>query len=93
MAERINTLLLKTPDLMARNCTTKDGREKLKSYADELRTKAAEDNEQQRNTIDRLKAEGFTIEGHGKLVVAVKGNDRRVIYPDGEQRRALGAKR
>jgi hypothetical protein len=47
----------------------------------------------QRQVADSLKAQGFEIEGHGALIKAVKGNDRRLIYPDGVQRRALGAKR
>lgn len=48
---------------------------------------------QQRQTVEQLRAAGYEITGHGKSILAVKGNDRRVIFPDGVQRRALGAKR
>ena len=48
---------------------------------------------QQRQTVEQLRADGYLITGHGKSILAVKGNDRRVIFPDGVQRRALGAKR
>lgn len=47
----------------------------------------------QRQVADQLKAQGYEIEGHGALIKAVRGNDRRLIYPDGQQRRAVGAKR
>lgn len=47
----------------------------------------------QRITASKLQAEGFTVSEYPTGVVAVRGNDRRVIYRDGSQRRAMGAKR
>ena len=47
----------------------------------------------QRITASKLQAEGFTVSEYPTGVVAVRGNDHRVIYRDGSQRRAMGAKR
>lgn len=49
----------------------------------------------QRVTVSKLRAEGFTKveDGSKSMVVMVRGNDRRVIWLDGSQHRATGAKR
>ena len=46
----------------------------------------------QRITANRLIAEGFEISEHFD-VIAVRGNDKRIIWADGSQHRATGAKR
>lgn len=45
----------------------------------------------QRLTAERLRAEGYTITD-GFDVIAVKGNDRRIVWRDGSQHRAQGAR-
>lgn len=39
MAERVDVILLRVIEAMARNCTTADGRERLQAKAAELRSK------------------------------------------------------
>jgi len=48
---------------------------------------------EQRLTANALQAQGFTISTGAAGVVAVRGNDHRVIWADGSQHRATGAKR
>lgn len=50
-------------------------------------------NMEQRLTANALIAEGFTISTGPAGVIAVRGNDYRIIWQDGSQRRAKGAKR
>ena len=47
----------------------------------------------QRITASKLQAEGFTVSEYPTGVVAVRGNDHRVIYRDGSMKRARGARR
>lgn len=47
----------------------------------------------QRVTASKLQAEGFTVTGGKGGVIAVRGNDRRVIWAGGSQHRAHGARR
>jgi hypothetical protein len=47
----------------------------------------------QRLTANALQSEGFTISTGPAGVLAVRGNDCRVIWHDGSQHRAKGAKR
>lgn len=47
----------------------------------------------QRLTANDLQAQGFTVTAGPAGVVAVRGNDHRVIWQDGSQHRATGAKR
>jgi hypothetical protein len=39
MAERVDVIMLRVVETMARNCKTADGRERLKAKAAELRSK------------------------------------------------------
>lgn len=48
---------------------------------------------EQRLTANALQAEGFTISSGPTGVVAVRGNDHRLIHQDGSQHRAKGAKK
>ena len=47
----------------------------------------------QRLTANDLQAQGFTVTTGPAGVVAVRGNDHRVIWADGSQHRATGAKK
>lgn len=47
----------------------------------------------QRLTANELQAQGFTISTGPAGVVAVRGNDYRLVMADGKQQRAKGAKR
>lgn len=47
----------------------------------------------QRVTASKLQAEGFTVSTGQAGVLAVRGNDYRLILRDGSVRRAIGAKR
>ena len=47
----------------------------------------------QRVAANVLQAQGYTISTGPDGVLAVRGNDHRVIWADGSQRRARGAKR
>lgn len=47
----------------------------------------------QRLTANDLQAQGFTISTGPAGVLAVRGNDHRLIHQDGSQHRATGAKR
>lgn len=47
----------------------------------------------QRVKVAKLQAEGYTITTGPDGVVAVKWNDRMVVWRDGSLHRALGAKR
>ena len=47
----------------------------------------------QRLTANALQAEGFKISTGSAGVVAKRGNDHRVIWADGSQHRATGAKK
>lgn len=46
MAERVDVVLLRVIETMARNCTTADGRERLKAKAAEIRSKTKNDRAQ-----------------------------------------------
>lgn len=47
----------------------------------------------QRATVDRLRAEGFTLDQEQNTVVRMKrGNDYRLVQMDGMQKRAMGAR-
>lgn len=46
----------------------------------------------QRITANRLQAEGFEVYEHFD-VIAVRGNDKRIIWADGTVHRAMGAKK
>lgn len=48
---------------------------------------------EQRLTANELQAQGYTISTGPAGVLAVRGNDHRVIWADGSQRRARGARR
>jgi hypothetical protein len=50
---------------------------------------------EQRITVSKLRAEGFTQceDQSQSLVIMVRGNDRRVVWLDGSQHRAMGAKK
>lgn len=50
---------------------------------------------EQRISVSKLRAEGFAQveDGSKSMVVMVRGNDRRLIWLDGSQHRAEGAKR
>lgn len=47
----------------------------------------------QRDTANMLQAECFTISTGPAGVLAIRGNDCRIIHRDGSQHRAKGAKR
>lgn len=47
----------------------------------------------QRLTANDLQAQGFTVTTGPDGVLAVRGNDHRLIHQDGSQHRARGAKR
>lgn len=48
---------------------------------------------EQRLTANALQAEGFTVTAGPAWVVAVRGNDCRLVLADGSMRRARGARR
>lgn len=48
---------------------------------------------EQRLTANDLQAQGFTVTTGPIGVLAVRGNDHRLIHQDGSQHRAKGAKR
>lgn len=47
----------------------------------------------QRITVCRLTRDGFRINHEGVNVCLVRGNDYRLIWPDGSMHRAEGAKK
>ena len=50
--------------------------------------------EPQRLTTEGLVAQGFTLDGMCRSVVKLhRGNDHRLVQLDGQQKRALGARR
>ena len=48
---------------------------------------------EQRLKVAALQADGYTITTGPAVVLAVRGNDHRLIHQDGSQHRAKGAKR
>lgn len=48
---------------------------------------------EQRLKANALQAEGYTISTGPAGVLAVRGNDCRLVLADGSMRRAMGAKR
>ena len=48
---------------------------------------------EQRLTANDLQAQGYTISTGPAGVLAVRGNDCRLVLADGSMRRAMGAKR
>ena len=48
---------------------------------------------EQRITANDLQAQGYTISTGPAGVLAVRGNDCRLVLADGSMRRAMGAKR
>lgn len=47
----------------------------------------------QRITVSRMQSEGFTVSEKDDAVIIVRGNDYRLVMPDGSQKRARGAKK
>lgn len=48
---------------------------------------------EQRITVCRLQRDGYRINYEGESVCLSRGNDYRLVGPDGSMRRAMGAKR
>ncbi|MFG5862737.1 hypothetical protein [Metapseudomonas sp. CR1201] len=47
----------------------------------------------QRVTVCQLQRDGFRVNYEGEKVCLVRGNDYRLVWPDGSMHRAEGAKR
>ena len=47
----------------------------------------------QRITVSKLQAEGFTLSEQSGAVLMSRNNDHRLIHADGSQHRAQGAKK
>ena len=48
---------------------------------------------EQRITTQSLQSAGFTVKTSGSSLVASRGNDFRLVLPDGSQKRAKGARK